>query len=403
MATTATDRIDALDVIRGVAVMGILVANLPSFALPGSAYFSPLPWGGSRTGDRVAWALNFVLIEGKMRGLFTLLFGASVLLVVERARAAGRSGARTHYSRMFWLFAIGSLHLYLFWWGDILTHYALVGAAAYLFTRLPVASLLVAGAIAVVLSILMGLGGAFVAFSGDAVAAALLEGFGAPDRAELAAEVSAMRGGFSDGVAWRWRHAANPLVALPVLGPETLGYMLWGMAGLKSGFLTGAWERRRYARWALATLPIGWAAYAVLAWMTSTRGFDPRYVFLGSIAAAAPIRPLLIVGYACLIMLAAEPGGWLTKRIAAAGRAAFSNYLGTTLMMTFVFSGWGLGQFGRVGRAEMYLLVPVVWGLMLLWSKPWLEHHRYGPLEWAWRSLSRRALQPMRIRRARTS
>lgn len=396
MATTPTDRIAALDVIRGVAVMGILLANLPAFGLPEGAYFSPLPWGGTALDDRIAWALNFVLVEGKMRGLFTLLFGASMLLVIERARAAGGSGARVHFSRMFWLFVIGCLHLYLFWRGDILAHYALVGAAAFLFADLSVGRLVAIGAMSAALGWLFSLGGAFLAFSGGPGTAELLAGFGGPSE-RAAAEITAIRGGFWDAARWRWENGVDPFTAFPVIGPETLGYMLWGMAALKSGFITGAWERRRYRRWAAATLASGWTAYAGLAALTVSEGFDPRYVLLGSIAASAPARPLLVVGYACLVVLLMRPGGRLTERVAATGRAAFTNYLGTTLLMTFVFSGWGLGLFGRIGRAEMYWLAPLAWALMLAWSGPWLRRYRYGPLEWLWRSLSRLEWQPMRL------
>jgi len=86
----------------------------------------------------------------------------------------------------------------------------------------------------------------------------------------------------------------------------------------------------------------------------------------------------------------------LRARFAAVGRAAFTNYLGTSLIGTAVFYGWGLELYGQVSRAEAWLLVPLVWMLMLLWSKPWLDRFNYGPFEWLWRSLSRGKLQPMR-------
>lgn len=397
LATTTSDRIAALDVIRGVAVMGILLANLPAFGLPGAAYYSPLPAGGTGPGDRIVWALNFVFVEGKMRGLFTLLFGASTLLVVERARAAGEDAAAVHYGRMLWLFVFGIAHLYLFWWGDILAHYALVGSIAFAFARFPTGKLVAAGIAALLTSWLFGLFGAAAAFSGGAEAATILRGFGAPDPARMAAETAAIRGGFWDAARYRWEAAPSPLGVLILLGPETLGTVLLGMAGLRSGFLTGGWERRRYRRWAAATLSVGWVAFAAIALVTARSGFDPRFVFLGSVVLAGPFRVVLVIGYACLIILLMRPGGWLTGRIAAAGRAAFSNYLGTTLLMTFVFSGWGLGLFGRIGRAEMYWLAPLAWALMLAWSAPWLRRYRHGPLEWLWRSLSRRSLQPMRL------
>ncbi|MBA3834514.1 MAG: DUF418 domain-containing protein, partial [Sphingomonas sp.] len=99
-----------------------------------------------------------------------------------------------------------------------------------------------------------------------------------------------------------------------------------------------------------------------------------------------------------LIILATRGGGWLTERIAAAGRAAFTNYLGTSILMTGLFYGWGLGLYGSLGRAELYLVVFAMWALMLLWSKPWLDRFAYGPFEWLWRSLARWDVQPMRKR-----
>lgn len=144
MSGVVAPRIATLDVIRGVAVMGILVANLPAFALPKAAYFSPLAWGGSTGADLWVWFATFVLIEGKMRGLFTLLFGASMLLVIDGARARRESAAAVHFRRTGVLLAIGCLHFYLLWWGDILHHYALVAAVAFLFVRLSTRWLIVA-------------------------------------------------------------------------------------------------------------------------------------------------------------------------------------------------------------------------------------------------------------------
>ena len=116
--------------------MGILFANIPAFAFPTPGYFSPLGWGGTDPGDIGVWLTNFVFVEGRMRGLFSFLFGASMLLVIDRARESGQSAARVHYSRMAVLFLFGMAHMYLVWWGDILAHYALVGAIAFLFARM---------------------------------------------------------------------------------------------------------------------------------------------------------------------------------------------------------------------------------------------------------------------------
>ena len=396
-------RIVTLDVIRGVAVMGILVANLPAFALPEAAYFNPAAWGGTGTADIIAWFATFVLVEGKMRGLFSLLFGASMLLVIDRARDAGANAAATHYRRMAVLFVIGCAHLYLLWWGDILAHYALVGAIAYPFARLSAPRLVAIGGVILACStILSGLTtlalfDSAARITPDQIATwdGFALAFGVPPAATLAAEIAAFRGDWWTGVAWRWQHATDPFSFLQIVGPETLSAMLFGMAGYRSGFLTGEWTRARYRRWAIVGLGIALPAYALLGAITLAQGFDQRWVVFGSVFASEPVRVAGFIGYAALLMLVIRPGGRLTTRIAAAGRTAFTNYLGTSLLMTFVFQ-WGLGQFGAWPRAAIYMLAPLVWLLMLAWSKPWLDRYRYGPMEWLWRSLSRFALQPMR-------
>jgi len=112
-------------------------------------------------------------------------------------------------------------------------------------------------------------------------------------------------------------------------------------------------------------------------------------------ALPALFRPLMIIGWACLIVFLARSGGAIVARIGAAGRMAFSNYLGTSIVCTTLFYGYGLGWYGHLSRAQLYPVVIAVWVLMLLWSKPWLARFRFGPLEWLWRSLARMRIQPM--------
>lgn len=401
--TVQSDRIITLDVIRGVAVMGILLANLPPFALPEAGWFSPLAWGGDGPADRAVWFANYVLVEGKMRGLFTLLFGASMLLVIDRAEARGENPVAVHLRRMGVLFVLGCIHLYFFWVGDILSHYALVACFALLFVRLSVRGMIVCGVMATILQTLFyAMGGmALLASSARNTPEAIAtwndfaNGFGVPARDILIHQIEAIRGGFFDAAAWRWRETSNPVEIVPLFGLETLGMMLLGMAGLRSGFLTGQWARARYWRWAAICFLVTMPFYVAMGWAVMAHGFDQRWVFFGSIVIPEPFRALMTIGYAALFVLMVGTGA-LTRRFAAVGRMALSNYLATTLIMTFIFSGWGLGQFGWWSRAQLYLLAPLVWPAMLLWSKPWLDRFAYGPFEWLWRSLARWQVQPWR-------
>jgi uncharacterized protein len=195
----------------------------------------------------------------------------------------------------------------------------------------------------------------------------------------------------------------EPFLGAKFVIAETLAYMLFGMAALKSGFFRGEWAVARYRKWALVCFAIAIPAYAVIAWLLIRAGFTVPAVFTYVLAATTPVRPFMIVAIAATIILLTRKGGWLTQRIAAAGRAAFTNYLGTSILMTTLFYGYGFGLFGHLSRIQLWLPVVGAWIVMLLWSKPWLDRFNYGPFEWLWRSLARARFQPMRKAEASSS
>jgi uncharacterized protein len=377
----AATRYESLDAIRGVAVMGILAMNIIGFAMPEAAYSNPLSYGIHGIADRWSWLLSFVLIDGKMRGLFSFLFGASILLVIERAEAARQPSERIHFARMAWLLLFGLLHSYLIWWGDILSLYAVIGMIAWFFVNRTPLELLRWGLLLLIAQMAADLTGS-VATRGDP--------------AEIAASLDLYRSGFASIAAHRLHDdLLYPLISIATYGWETLAYMLFGMAALKSGFLTETWSKHLYIRIAIIGLAIGVPLYVLLAIAQINGGFSPDSVRIWNFGATILVRPLLIVAYAALIILLGERRGGVARRIASAGRAAFTNYLGTSLVMTFLFYGWGLGWFGTLSRAQLWLVVLAMWVLMLLCSKPWLDRFRYGPFEWLWRSLARGRPQPM--------
>ncbi|MDV3457584.1 DUF418 domain-containing protein [Sphingomonas sp. HF-S4] len=389
-------RLAALDVVRGVAVLGILLLNIVSFAMPEAAYVNPRAYGGWRGADLAVWAVNFVLFDGKMRGLFSFLFGASMLLVIDRAEAKGEDAASIHYRRMGWLLAFGLAHLWLIWKGDILAHYALVGMLAFGLRDLPVGRMLVLGGLLIAATTVLSATIPAAVFHGQAIEA-LNRTFGVPSAAEIARELALHRGGYAALFRARFaEYATMPLTMLWLYGPETLAYMLFGMAALRSGMLRGEWPRERYRRWLRACWGIALPVEAAIAmWLIFTR-FELFPVALGAWTLTVPVRPLMIAGWICVILLLARPGGALTDRLSAAGRMAFTNYLLTSLVCTTLFYGYGLGWYGHLSRWQLYLVVAALWTAMLLWSKPWLARFRFGPFEWLWRSLARGRLQPLR-------
>jgi uncharacterized protein len=309
---------------------------------------------------------------------------------------------------MAWLLVFGLAHFYLIWWGDILSLYAVIGMLAWFFVEASPRKLLLWGSALLLVQLLI-----FSTQAADAyrLAAEAVNGseaarsawqayigkFGIERPGELAEIISRYRSAYANLVLHRiTEQGTEPFTVLLFFGWDTLGYMLLGMAALKSGFLAGTWSNRRYAQVAIAGFGIGIPVHAWLAWHQYEAGFAVPDLIAWSLAAPTAIRPIMTLGYAALVILLSRPGGWLSQRIAAAGQAAFTNYLGTSIVMTSLFYGYGLGWFGSLSRAELWLVVLPAWALMLAWSKPWLDRYRYGPLEWLWRSLARKQAQPMR-------
>jgi uncharacterized protein len=394
-----------LDALRGFAVMGILAMNVVAFAMPEMAYLIPSLGGAPSSADIISWTFSFIFVDGKMRGLFSLLFGASMLLIVERAQAKGESPASVHFRRMGWLALIGLAHFLFIWWGDILFLYAAVGCVAYLFRDMEARGLIKMALIIYAIGFLLM--SAFMGMMWLLEFAAklpeadpelvksyneMLAGFGTASK-----EIAAYTGGYLDILRYRasekWSHP--PTMVLQNIF-ETLPYMMIGMALYKNGFMIGEWGAARYRKWVLIGIGLGGVGYALFAALAIYSDFAIIPLMNISLAWTYPFRLLMILGYAAALILLIRTfakSAWIT-RVAGAGRAAFTNYLGTSIVMTTIFYGYGLSLYNQVGRAQLWLFVIGMWAVMLLWSKPWLDRFHYGPFEWLWRSLARWRWQP---------
>ena len=408
MLETSPTRIRTLDLIRGVAVLGILAVNVAGFVAPDSAVYSPdMPRPGVFA-DHAAWLLTFVLFEGKMRALFSVLFGASLLLFVERANAAGRDGARLQARRLAWLLLLGYLHFALIWDGDILFLYAAIGFVALAVRGWRPVQLVTAAAL--VLALWQVWGAAMwlpsvateMTVSGGAASPAVQKQHAADIaqyRAEDAKDAAEAKLSWPAQVKAKLADRADaPLNLAAYNWGETLPWMLLGMALLRSGFFAGAWPRRRMVWLASAGIGLGGAAtIAFTLWAARNHYPEVTMHYASSFGLALPHLGIAL-GYAALLVLAAPrllrwaPG----QMLEAAGRMAFSNYLGTSLVMAALCYDWGLGLFGQFGAAQRWTLVLLVWALILSWSQPWLTRYRQGPLEWLWRSLTEWRVLPFR-------
>jgi len=409
MANAAADRLASLDLIRGVAVLGILAVNIAGFAGPGFEAITPNCNGLVSPADEWTFAAIFLVFEGKMRALFTLLFGASMVLFIERADRNGRIGLTLQFRRLLWLALFGYLHFLLFWWGDILFFYALAGLLASPFLRLRPALLAAIAFAGFTLWHAQGLADRLPRVAaeerirlGEASAkeAASYEKRLAMFKEEQAKEIAGVHSGFVDHARQK---IANNLLD-PVYGAkswmgETLPLILIGMALFRSGFFSGQWSRPALRHMAVIGIAAGSVfSLAMLAWVMP-RHFPPSAMVMLNLYGSAWPHLLMALGYGAALVLGTPRllGTWLGQRLEAAGKMAFSNYLGTTVVMTAIFNGWGLGLFDRYGPLQQVPFILLGWILMLAWSKPWLPHFRRGPLEWVWRSLVEWRMLPNRL------
>ncbi len=380
--TAPEDRIVSLDVLRGVAIFGILVINVQSFSMPSVTRRNPTQFGEFAGVEFFVWLLSHVLFEQKFIALFSIMFGAGIVLFMESKRAGDRPAMALHYRRTLVLLVIGVGHAYLLWHGDILVVYALCALWAVLFWTEEAWTLFVIGA--ALLAVPTVLAGGFVLETGLSNSHA---GWTASEAA-IQSEIDAYQGSWSDGLEQRiesaWR--AHTTGFLTTTGWRYTGLILWGMAFYKWGLLTNDWSRAAYRRLLVGGGTVGLAFVGLGLWTVFA------YDWAGGAGVLAwelnEIGALFMApAYAAAVMLYCRrrTEGPIVSACAAVGRTALSNYLFQTVVATTIFYGYGFGLFGQVSRIEQLAVVVGIWLLQAVLSVLWLRRHRYGPVEWLWR------------------
>ncbi len=419
------DRFVAVDVLRGVAVLGILAMNIYAFAMPFLAYGNPLLYGGSTGLDLATWFFTHIFFDQKFLPAFSMLFGAGLVMMFERAEERGAKMTAIYYRRNLWLLLFGLVHAYLIWFGDILVNYALLGLVIFFFRRRQPRTLLIVGSVLLILGLVVGylMGGYFAGVASEAVEltaardagetleeeqAAKLEAwdqgmrtFMQPTPEDVTQDIEAHLGSYSEIVV----HRVPTVVMMQVFGFLTFaawrvaGLMLIGMALMKWRVFTAQRSRRFYLNLLAWGYGLGLPLAVLSAWDLNRHAFDPIDMFKGSLIFNGVGSVGVALGHVAVVMLAVKQG-WLigfTARLAAVGRMAFTNYLSHSLLLTPIFYGYGLGLYGRIDRFAQMGVVLAVWALQLWWSPLWLRHFRFGPVEWLWRSLTYWRRQPMRL------
>jgi uncharacterized protein len=403
------ERIVALDLMRGIAVLGILLANVVAFGHVDLAYYWPpaLP-GGGHAADRWLWLTHFVLVDGKFRGLFTILFGAGMVLFFERMGQEDRA-IFLQLRRLALLALIGLIHFFLLFHGDILFGYAVAGAFALIAIRLPAEKLLALGAIWALVGAAFGalayLTPALIEAGIDPASDQIRSYYAAHWEAQLAEAARQgliMReGSYGDVLAHRANEESGLLAFYASFGFfETIPLMLLGMGLYRSSAFSSP-DGRVALAWGAAAL--GLLFNLALGLWVMAHDFAPYVTQLAFFGLSGIANlPLLVGGAVLLARWAGQPrraaqAGWLVDRLTLSGRMALSNYVGTSLLMMLVFQGWAGGLYGQLHRAELLLVVLLGWAAMLTFSRVWLARFRQGPLEWAWRCLTYGRRFPNRI------
>ncbi|HVK97678.1 MAG TPA: DUF418 domain-containing protein [Flavisolibacter sp.] len=426
--TSQGERIHLLDSLRGIAVLGILLMNIPGFALPRIVLHNPnlLDFTGA---NFYSWYGIELFMEGSQRAIFSMLFGAGMLLFISRLqdRTSGLIPAEYYFKRQLWLLLFGLINAYvLLWFWDILFHYAILGMLLFAFRGLKPKHLLITAAVCLVLQTTRENVDFYrdkqVISRGEVVAAidttkTKLDAFqkehftaymGMKTENSVESKKSKMEKNIRE-VQHSYSTLYNNHSEASMFGQtgaifhfiffDVLLFMFIGMAFYKNGILTGQHKARTY--WWLFGIGLG------VGLVISYYRIQPRlqnnfdhilYLKNASFEFYELSRTLRAIGIFGGIMLLYKSGffKWFFNLMKPVGQMAFTNYLAQSLMCGLFFYGVGFGYFGKLQFHQMYYVVAAVWAIEIIWSHLWLRHFRYGPMEWLWRSLTYWKFQPFK-------
>ena len=421
-ALKLSDRIQSLDILRGVVVLGILLMNINDMGLAG-AYENPTVSGGATGWDLTTWVTASMLFEGTMRGLFSLLFGVGMYILLDRLekKGAGINAANIYFRRITWLLVFGLIHGYLLLWhGEILFNYALMGFLVFSFRNMAPRKLILISISLIMAGILWDYvdyrkevhyneqvtvakqyrseGKELTKELSDAIAK--WENTEAEKSPESIEEYNAsMRKGYFSLVAFiapKYTHD-NQLFPYRYDLWDVLSMMLLGIALFKMNMLSGEKSYRYY--WLMAL--IGYTLGLLINYYETQLIIDSDFSSLGfskSHLTYQPGRILVSLGHIALIIIFYKSSimAWLKKCLAAVGKMALTNYVMQSVFAMFIFTGVGFGLFGKLHRHELLYVVFSIWVFQLIVSPIWLNYFHFGPLEWIWRNLTYQKKHPLR-------
>lgn len=422
-------RVKLIDALRGIALLGILLMNIPTFSMPD--YFSETFRSNPKSFNFWLNAVITVLFEGKMRALFSMLFGAGVLLFVMKKEQTGKAVHGLFYRRMFWLVVFGLMHAHLIlWYGDILYLYGICGMLVYLFRNVKAKYLVLGVPLVAVInfvtqtSFMQGIRAKRIAYVeakklqdehkplGKLQTKALddwraLELSFIPNREDAKKNTEKMKSDYAT-VASRVRPLSFTFETqfLFIEIWDALALMLLGLGLYKWGFLSGQWTKKQY--WQVLWIGYGLGLPLVIYSFYFSYLHTPNIEAFFARLEQVPIewvsliypfqRIFLVMAHVAAIILVFQSGALqgLFRRFEAVGQMAFSNYISHSLICTLFFYGYGLNFYAELDFYQIYYVVLAIWVLQLIISPIWLRYFYFGPLEWLWRSLTYWRIQPFR-------
>ncbi|HML18087.1 MAG TPA: DUF418 domain-containing protein [Bryobacteraceae bacterium] len=395
---SAAERIFYIDLLRGMALFGILAANMRGFNAPPSVYGNIKVLFHGRA-DLIAQGFIDIFIQGKFITLFSFLFGMGFAIQLTRAQARGAKFLSFYPRRLAALALFGIVHIFLIWWGDILITYALAGALLLLFRNQSQKTLLYwAGGIFVTpIVVVTGFYTAYVLGWHPA----FMKPRGAPDIAKINEVIRIYAHGpalqmLRENVILGFKELPTEGFALYALFLFLLGMWVW-----RSGIVERLGEYQPVFRRVLAwCLPIGLVlnAFAVIVQSRSVPGSGPTFPGYLANVVLFPSEHITSAGYAAGLALLIQNQSWRRRLspFAAVGRMALTNYLTESVVCTLVFENYITGAYGRVGPAVGLIPTVILYGAQAVFSNWWLARYRFGPMEWLWRGMTYRKLPAMR-------
>ncbi|WP_428656484.1 DUF418 domain-containing protein [Runella sp.] len=422
------DRIQTIDLVRGFALLGILMMNIPGFGFLNSGIFAVVK--NTKSADFYTFATVGVAFEGTMRALFSMLFGAGMVLFMTTKKTTenGVPVAEYYYRRLVWLVLFGVFNAYvLLWWGDVLYFYGLCGMLLFPFRKFKPVWLIVLAIACMGVNFYrndLWFDGMRENRAGYKEAVRLEKAKKKPTPKQLEAKsgweefekrfkpdkkkddqtLKERRGNYgsvfmnllpenSNGESWGMYFGCWDMLAM----------MFVGMALFSWGFFSNKLPNSTYAVTLLVGygvgLPISWFYVKTQAEWLVNPGQFVDYFRVIPFNVYDIRRALLAVGHASLLILVYRSGivPWLMKSLTAVGQMAFTNYLMQSIICTLIFHGYGLGYYGKLAYYQLYYVVFGVWVFQMILSPIWLNYFRFGPFEWAWRSLTYWKRQPMNV------